>query len=243
MSTVLQDKLSCQVSTAQVLVSVPQQITVTDPNDNDTFASYTQTIIKKVPTTIQKVTLNGCSLNEVNGRYLESGNLHGARKFTNVNGWNIFRYALEEIPELDILAKNCYKPLAGTQGDESLMERMSKRVDGAISEIIDYDSQLVDGSASFKRTFAELSRTGHRMITVDHQMDVIHVENLRASVRIQSDEEAMLAISLAASIVKNIEEGTSSSSNQNNNNNNDSDNDNDNSKYFFLFYLSRSPSI
>lgn len=55
-----------------------------------------------------------------------------------------------------------------------------------------------DGSAGFKRRFAELSRTGNRMITVDHQAELIRIENLKASSRNQASEELLLNISAAS---------------------------------------------
>ena len=69
--------------------------------------------------------------------------------------------------------------------------------DAVTKDLITYNSGIEDGSAGFKRRFAELSRTGNRMITVDHQSELIRLENLKASARMQSSEELLLTIGAA----------------------------------------------
>ena len=59
------------------------------------------------------VRVAGCAFESVNGRYLQFGSACGALRFRNVNGWVIFRHAFQEIPELNILAENCYSALKG----------------------------------------------------------------------------------------------------------------------------------
>lgn len=189
------------------MVSITQKETIKDVESSEAIEDqpHQQAIVKKVPTTMQTVTLKGCSLPEVNGRYMESGYLHGTRKFSNVNGWNVFRYALEEIPEMDILASNCYPNPTRLPGDDNVMEKLSKRTGSVVSELITPGSNISEGTADFKRRFGELSRTGTRMITVDNQSNIMHVENIRANVRIKNDQEALFTISLAASAVREIE--------------------------------------
>ena len=82
---------------------------------------------KKVESDVLTLSVTGCCISEVNGRYLDNGSVCNARKFSNVNGWHIFRHSLQEIPELDILATNCYAPLAVDSHGESTSERMYKK--------------------------------------------------------------------------------------------------------------------
>lgn len=91
---------------------------------------------KKVETDVLTVTVQGCSIGEVNGRYLEHGTACYAKKFSNVNGWHIFRNALEEIPELDILASNCYTPLLVEGQGETISERMYKRTGKCATDVL-----------------------------------------------------------------------------------------------------------
>jgi hypothetical protein len=102
------DKITSNISYSKVAITVPGKN-------------------KKVETDVLTVTVTGCSIGEANGRYLEHGTACYARKFSNVNGWHMFRNALEEIPELDILASNCYTPLLAEGQGETISERMYKK--------------------------------------------------------------------------------------------------------------------
>ena len=67
---------------------------------------------------IQSVYVSGCSVEEVNGRYLESGRAAEALKYRNVMGWVLFRHKFKEIPDLGILSDNCYNAFEGPSMSE-----------------------------------------------------------------------------------------------------------------------------
>ena len=62
---------------------------------------------------IQSLYVSGCSLEEINGRYLEWGRACQALRYRNVKGWILFRHSFREIPELGILSDNCYDAFKG----------------------------------------------------------------------------------------------------------------------------------
>lgn len=161
--------------------------------------------LKKTAEPLKKLEVVGSSIKEINGTYMEWGTSCQAIRYRNVMGWVIFRHQMHEIPELGIYSENCYNALSNDPNKESLTSTMYRKagsiliivccgicnecVDQALNDIVDMSSGLDDGSVEFKRRFAEISRTGNRMITIDHLNDVIHGENLRAHSRVKSDME------------------------------------------------------
>ena len=156
---------------------------------------------KKIINKILAVVIKGCTHNEVNGRYIEQGYMNNAPMFVNVNGWSITRQQRQEIPEMDIYASGCYAPATLEDGGQTVSARMNNQTGSALTELMrakdDGSNYLKDGSAAFKRRFAELARVGNRMIVADHQDDMLHTENIKAENRVQSDEEMLLRISQA----------------------------------------------
>jgi hypothetical protein len=68
------------------------------------------------------LSVQGCTLEQANGRFIESGLHCHAPKFQNVRNWVIFRCSVKEIPELGIFASNCYDSLK----DESILVTLDK---------------------------------------------------------------------------------------------------------------------
>jgi hypothetical protein len=83
----------------------------------------------KLPTVLQ---VSGCSLSDVNGRYVDAGFAGGAIKFRNVKGWTIFRRHLREIPELGIYSDSCYSATSKSDSQSDIMDRRA----GARSRLI-----------------------------------------------------------------------------------------------------------
>ncbi len=52
--------------------------------------------------------INGCSWEDLNGKYKESGTYCGALRYVNVRGFVLYRECMREIPELGIYADGCY---------------------------------------------------------------------------------------------------------------------------------------
>jgi hypothetical protein len=74
----------------------------------------------KLPTVLQ---VSGCSLTDVNGRYVDAGFAGGVIKFRNVKGWTIFRRPLREIPELGIYSDSCYTATSKSTSQNDIMDR------------------------------------------------------------------------------------------------------------------------
>lgn len=77
-------------------------------------------VASKLPTVLQ---VAGCSLSDVNGRYVDAGFAGGAIKFRNVKGWTIFRKPLREIPELGIYSDSCYTATSKSASQNVIMDR------------------------------------------------------------------------------------------------------------------------
>lgn len=73
---------------------------------------------------LRSIQISGCSHYDINGRYLECGDMNNAIKYRNVNGWYVFRHVMQEIPELGIYADNCY---LATSKEKSIMNDMDLR--------------------------------------------------------------------------------------------------------------------
>jgi hypothetical protein len=106
--------------------------------------------------------ISGCSIEEINGRYveIEGSDSSGCLTYQNVRGWTIFRCSLNEIPELGIFADSCYSALEGPSMGTILDERAAVAYDQLVSKT----SGVVEGSIQFKRRFAEMSRAGNRLV-------------------------------------------------------------------------------
>jgi hypothetical protein len=94
---------------------VPDDGLLAARNDRIAVSSIpTDDCIQTNPFAVKKIfNVSGCSIQEINGRYIEQGGSL-AGKFKNVRNWFIFRVSLFEIPELGIYKSNCYDAAAGT---------------------------------------------------------------------------------------------------------------------------------
>ena len=57
-----------------------------------------------------------------------------------------------------------------------------------------HNEDAPDGSVQFKRKFAEMSRSGQRVINTDQTMQLIRNENLKAEMRSESDRALMMIL-------------------------------------------------
>ena len=134
--------------------------------------------------------VSGSSIDKVNGRYLEFGSACNVAKYRNLRGWSIYRVSLMEIPDLGILAENCYSALKGP----SISVALDKKSDRAFAEIVDRTNDIKDGTVQFKRRFAEMSRSGQRIINTDQTSQLYRNEQLRAEARSESDRMMMMIL-------------------------------------------------
>jgi hypothetical protein len=135
--------------------------------------------------------VKGCSLDVINGEYLDAGKSSKVTMYKNVRGWALFRCTLIEIPELGIFAESCYDAFKGPSlGD--ILDSKSKR---AFHELVDIKNfKIVDGSVQFKRRFAEMSRAGNRIINMDQTFQTYYNEQLKADVREENDKALMFML-------------------------------------------------
>jgi hypothetical protein len=129
----------------------------------------------------------GCNVREINGRYLESGQRTDVPQYRNVKGWTIFRCRLDEIPELGIYVDGCY----GARTGPSMAVLMERRAEQAVKDLLLWDGKATEGTALFKRMFAEISRSGTRMVVTDQTASNIHLQSLRADVRSEANKEML----------------------------------------------------
>jgi len=154
--------------------------------------SYKAQIESTAPIKSTYYTLEGCSLEHLNGKYLDHGKACNVAKYRNTRGWVIYRCALLEIPDLGIFADNCY---VATSKNTGVAEALDRRADYAFNDIVNRDFfGAPDGSVQFKRRFAEMSRSGQRVINVDQTMQIIRNENLKADMRSASDRALMMIL-------------------------------------------------
>lgn len=144
----------------------------------------------KMTTATRIYTVRGCSMHSINGRYLEWGSACHALMFRNHSGWMIFRHALREIPDLNILAENCYDAFKG----HSLADKQEKLAAMAIRDLLLNGSQIQDGDPKFKRRFAEIGRAGMRLVSVDQGKMLRHEEAIRAKARSESNKAMLLQL-------------------------------------------------
>ena len=131
--------------------------------------------------------VGGCSIQEINGRYLEWGKVCDAPRYRNVKGWVLFRTKLHEIPELGIYVDGCYNAFRGP----SVTELLRRRSEVAYRELLLFGSGIDEGSAKFKRRFAEISRTGNKFIITDQTEQLARDNEYRAKVRSKNNEEML----------------------------------------------------
>jgi hypothetical protein len=142
----------------------------------------------------------GCSVEEINGEYLEAGKSSKVTKYRNVRGWKLFRATLLEVPELNILADNCYSALKGP----SINVVLERKAKAAFSELVETKGeQIVEGTVQFKRRFAEISRAGTRIINEDQTDQLLFNNNLRAAVKNESDQALMAMLVATMSMMIN----------------------------------------
>ena len=133
--------------------------------------------------------VSGCSVEGVDGEYLESGKCGRVFKYKNVRGWALFRFCLSEIPSLGIFADSCYEALQGP----SMGSILDQRAAAAFRDLVDESKGIEAGTVQFKQLFAEMSRAGGRIINVDQTDQLFYNEQLLAAARSRSDQ-AMLAM-------------------------------------------------
>ena len=169
-----------------------------------------------------KYAVRGCSIEHLNGRFLDAGKSCNVPKYRNVRGWAVYRVSLMEIPDLGIFADSCYQAVS-TKGP-SVADSLNKRSDQAYSDIVDRNNfDAPDGSVQFKRRFAEMSRSGQRVINMDQTMQLIRNENLKAEMRSESDR-AMMMILQAVMGSKEKENDKDDNDDDNDNNTNTNEN-------------------
>ena len=135
--------------------------------------SYKAQVASTAPIKSIYYTIEGCSLEHLNGKYLDNGKACNVAKYRNTRGWVIYRCALLEIPDLGIFADNCY---VATSKNTGVAEALDRRADYAFNDIVNRDFfGAPDGSVQFKRRFAEMSRSGQRVINVDQTMQVCYM--------------------------------------------------------------------
>ena len=98
----------CRRDRISIIVAVSQRISVAT-GDHASSSSSSSAALLLPPV----VSVSGCSLSSVNGRYIDGGRMNDALRFQNVKGWAIFRQMLPEIPELGIYEDSCYDASQG----------------------------------------------------------------------------------------------------------------------------------
>ena len=94
--------------------------------------------------------------------------------------------------DLGIFADSCYDAFSKTT---SITASLDRRADQAYVDIVDrHNEDAPDGSVQFKRRFAEMSRSGQRVINTDQTMQLIRNENLKAEMRSESDRALMMIL-------------------------------------------------
>lgn len=139
--------------------------------------------------------VSGSSIFSVNGRYMEYGVACNVSKYRNLRGWSVYRVALMEIPDLGIMAENCYGALKGPP----ISVMLDRKSDRAFAELVDRTRDIKDGSVQFKRRFAEMSRSGQRIINSDQTSQLYRNQELRAEARSESDRMMMMILQAVSS--------------------------------------------
>ena len=177
---------------ADMLVARQDVITVSPVTVNDDSYKASVGLIQTEHLTYK---MSGCSIYNLNGKYTESGTACHVPKYRNLRGWSIYRVALLEIPELGILAENCYSALKGP----SISVMLDKKSNKAFAELVDKVKEIKEGTVHFKRRFAEMSRAGQRIINTDQTSQLYRNEELRAQARSESDRMLMMILQAVSS--------------------------------------------
>ena len=190
-SNVLLNPLLHKLSEEEMSIAKNDKLTVeyTVERDQSTQGVFIKTV--KEGSFMEMYIVSGCSIEEINGRYLVAGRSSHSVKYRNARGWTLFRFTLFEIPELGIFADTCYQAL----GDgPSMTEILDNRATIANTELVSKTAGIVDGSVQFKRRFAEMSRAGTRVITLDQTAQLLRNNNLKAEMRNESDQAMILML-------------------------------------------------
>ena len=139
--------------------------------------------------------VSGSSIFSVNGRYMDHGVACNVPKYRNLRGWSVYRVALMEIPDLGIMAENCYGALKGPP----ISVMLDRKSDRAFKDLVDRTRDIKDGSVQFKRRFAEMSRSGQRTINSDQTSQLYRNQELRAEARSESDRMMMMILQAVSS--------------------------------------------
>eukprot|EP00605_Chrysophyceae_sp_TOSAG23-4_P001865 GSChrysophyteH1.ASY1.ANO1.2057.1 assembled CDS len=155
--------------------------------------SYAANVTKTKPEQSTYYSVENCSLGHLNGKYLDAGKACNVPKYRNNRGWALYRCSLMEIPDLGIFADSCYEATASNTG---VAEALNRRAGYAMADIVNrHNLEAPDGSVQFKRRFAEIARSGQRVINQDQTDQLIRNENIKADVRNESDRAMMMILS------------------------------------------------